>query len=100
MHDLLIEGGTRGGRHQCAGARGECRGGARAHRRHRRGCDPDTVGRGAKRRVWDLPAGASRVDTPALGLHAVWVNGMQVVDEYGPIADAGRPGRLMREFDA
>src|SRR5690606_15535744 len=23
--------------------------------------DPDTVGRGAKRRVWDLPAGASRV---------------------------------------
>jgi len=42
----------------------------------------------------------SRVDTRALGLHGVWVNGTQVVDERGPIADAGRPGRLMREFDA
>jgi len=62
--------------------------------------DPDTVGRGAKRRVWDLPGGASRVDTAAIGLHGVWVNGTQVVDERGPIADAGKPGRLMREFDA
>jgi N-acyl-D-aspartate/D-glutamate deacylase len=62
--------------------------------------DPATVGRGAKRRVFDLPAGASRIDTPAVGLHGVWVNGTRVVDENGPIADAGRPGRLMREFAA
>jgi N-acyl-D-aspartate/D-glutamate deacylase len=62
--------------------------------------DPDTVGRGPKRRVFDLPAGASRIDTPSTGLHGVWVNGVRVVDETGPIADAGRPGRLMREFAA
>jgi len=62
--------------------------------------DPETVGRGPKQRVWDLPGGASRVDTPAIGLHGVWVNGTRVVDERGPIADAGRPGRLLREFDA
>jgi N-acyl-D-aspartate/D-glutamate deacylase len=60
--------------------------------------DPATVGRGPKRRVWDLPGGASRVDTPPIGLHGVWVNGVRVVDEKGPIADAGRPGRLLRDF--
>ena len=60
--------------------------------------DPASVGRGPKRRVWDLPGGASRVDTPATGLHGVWVNGVRAVDEKGPIADCGRPGKLMREF--
>jgi N-acyl-D-aspartate/D-glutamate deacylase len=62
--------------------------------------DPATVGRGPKRRVSDLPAGANRVDTAAVGLHGVWVNGVRVVDESGPIADAGRPGQLLREFGA
>ncbi len=62
--------------------------------------DPATVGRGEKYRAWDLPGGASRIDTPALGLHGVWVNGKRVVDERGPIADCGRPGKLMREFAA
>jgi N-acyl-D-aspartate/D-glutamate deacylase len=62
--------------------------------------DPAAVGRGEKRRVQDLPAGASRVDTPALGLHGVWVNGVRAVDANGAIADCGRPGKLLREFDA
>jgi len=60
--------------------------------------DPATVGRGPKRRVSDLPGGASRVDTAAVGLHGVWVNGVRVVNESGPLRDAGRPGRLMRQF--
>ena len=60
--------------------------------------DPMTVGRGAKRRVWDLPGGASRVDTPAVGLQGVWVNGVRVVNERGPIAGSGRPGKVLREF--
>ncbi|MFM9882317.1 MAG: N-acyl-D-amino-acid deacylase family protein [Burkholderiales bacterium] len=60
--------------------------------------DPATVGRGEKRRVADLPAGASRVHTPAVGLHGVWVNGVRAVDEQGPIADCGRPGRVLRDF--
>lgn len=62
--------------------------------------DPKTVGRGEKRRVYDLPAGASRVDTPALGLAGVWVNGVRAVDENGPRRDCGRPGRLLRDFAA
>jgi N-acyl-D-aspartate/D-glutamate deacylase len=60
--------------------------------------DPATVGRGPKRRVNDLPTGASRLDTPAVGLRGVWVNGVRTVDESGLIKDAGRPGRLLREF--
>jgi N-acyl-D-aspartate/D-glutamate deacylase len=60
--------------------------------------DPETVARGAKRRVNDLPTGAGRVDTPALGLHGVWVNGTRTVDAEGPLADCGRPGRLLKDF--
>jgi N-acyl-D-amino-acid deacylase len=62
--------------------------------------DPKTVGRGEKRRVSDLPAGASRVDTPALGLAGVWVNGVRAVDEDGPRRGCGAPGRLLRDFAA
>ena len=60
--------------------------------------DPRTVGRGAKRRVPDLPTGASRLDTPAVGLHGVWVNGVRTVGERGVLADCGRPGRVLRDF--
>jgi N-acyl-D-aspartate/D-glutamate deacylase len=60
--------------------------------------DPKTVGRGPKRRVNDLPTGASRLDTPAVGVHGVWVNGVRTADERGVIADCGRPGRVLREF--
>ena len=60
--------------------------------------DPRTVARGDKRRVNDLPTGATRLDTPAVGLHGVWVNGVRTVDERGVIADCGRPGRVLREF--
>jgi N-acyl-D-aspartate/D-glutamate deacylase len=63
--------------------------------------DPKTVGRGEKRRVHDLPTGASRLDTPAVGLHGVWVNGVRTVDATGAvIPQCGRPGRLLREFTA
>jgi N-acyl-D-aspartate/D-glutamate deacylase len=61
--------------------------------------DPATVGRGPKRRVFDLPAGAARLDTPAIGLHGVWVNGVRVADANGPVAGPAA-GRLLREFDA
>src|SRR6266852_4299533 len=60
--------------------------------------DPRTVGRGGKRRVNDLPTGASRLDTPAVGLRGVWVNGVRTVNERGVMPQCGRPGRLLREF--
>jgi N-acyl-D-amino-acid deacylase len=60
--------------------------------------DPATVGRGPKRRVNDLPTGATRLDTPAVGLHGVWVNGVRTVGERGALTDCGRPGRVLRDF--
>jgi N-acyl-D-amino-acid deacylase len=60
--------------------------------------DPQTVGRGAKRRVNDLPAGASRMDTAALGVAGVWVNGVRTVGEAGVLTGCGRPGQLLRDF--
>ena len=60
--------------------------------------DPQTVGRGPKRRVHDLPTGADRLDTPAVGVHGVWVNGVRTVSESGVIRECGRPGQVLRDF--
>jgi N-acyl-D-amino-acid deacylase len=62
--------------------------------------DPATVARGPKRRVNDLPTGASRLDTPAVGVHGVWVNGVRTADTGGVRPDCGRPGRVLRTFSA
>jgi N-acyl-D-aspartate/D-glutamate deacylase len=62
--------------------------------------DPAAVARGPKRRVNDLPTGASRLDTPSVGVHGVWVNGVHTVDEHGLRPDCGRPGRVLRTFSA
>ena len=62
--------------------------------------DPATVGRGPKRRVFDLPGGAARLTTDALGVHGVWVNGQQVADEHGLLAQPPRAGELLTEFAA
>jgi N-acyl-D-amino-acid deacylase len=60
--------------------------------------DPATVGRGPSRRVFDLPGGAARLTTPALGVHGLWINGTRVADATGLIAEEARPGRLLRDF--
>jgi N-acyl-D-aspartate/D-glutamate deacylase len=61
--------------------------------------DPATVGRGPKKRVFDLPGGAPRLDTDALGVHGVWVNGQRLVDRQGLLADAPLAGTLLTEFN-
>jgi N-acyl-D-aspartate/D-glutamate deacylase len=60
--------------------------------------DPKTVQRGAKTRVQDLPAGGTRLITPAIGVKGVWVNGVRVADESGIRAGGRLPGRVLREF--
>jgi N-acyl-D-amino-acid deacylase len=60
--------------------------------------DPKTVGRGRSERVFDLPAGASRLTTPATGVHGVWVNGKQIADTGGIRKDAPKAGKLLRDF--
>ena len=62
--------------------------------------DRDKVGRGPKRRVCDLPAGATRLVTPAVGVHGVWINGARIADERGLIGGAPRAGQVLRDFAA
>jgi N-acyl-D-aspartate/D-glutamate deacylase len=61
--------------------------------------DPARIGRGASRRVFDLPGGAARLTTDAIGLHGVWVNGQQTANAEGVLPDPGRAGALLREFN-
>ena len=60
--------------------------------------DPATVGRGPKRRVFDLPGGAARLTTDAVGVQGVWVNGQQVADSQGLLAQPPLAGQLLTEF--
>jgi len=60
--------------------------------------DPKAVGRGPKRRVFDLPGGAPRLTTDAVGVHGVWVNGRQVVGRDGLLDSAPRAGEVLTNF--
>ncbi len=60
--------------------------------------DPATVNRGPARRVFDLPGGARRLTTDAIGVHGVWVNGSRVVNESGVCADGNLPGMMLKDF--
>lgn len=60
--------------------------------------DPATVGRGPKRRVFDLPGGAPRLTTDGLGVHGVWVNGQLVADRQGLVPSPPLAGQLLTEF--
>ena len=60
--------------------------------------DPASVGRGPKRRVFDLPGGTARLTTDAVGVHGVWVNGQQVADRQGLLEQPPLAGKLLTEF--
>ncbi len=62
--------------------------------------DPTTVGRGPKRRVFDLPGGAPRLTTDAMGVHGVWVNGQLIADADGLLESAPLAGELLTNFAA
>ena len=60
--------------------------------------DPATVARAPKRRVSDLPGGAARLTTDALGVYGVWVNGQQVADANGLLDTSPLAGEMITEF--
>jgi N-acyl-D-amino-acid deacylase len=60
--------------------------------------DPATVNRSAKKRVFDLPGGAARLNTDAVGVRGVWVNGQLVADDHGLVAKPPLAGELLTEF--
>ena len=62
--------------------------------------DPETVARGPKRRVFDLPGGAPRLTTDAVGVRGVWVNGQKVADANGVMDSAPLAGELLTGFSA
>lgn len=62
--------------------------------------DPETVGRTSNRRVKDLPAGAARLTTGAIGVEGVWVNGARVADSNGLTNSQKPPGQILRDFAA
>ncbi|OUT77601.1 MAG: hypothetical protein CBB82_05480 [Betaproteobacteria bacterium TMED22] len=62
--------------------------------------DPKTVNRGPSHRLHDLPAGASRLTTPPIGVHGVWVNGRQVANGKGVLPQAPLAGQVIREYDS
>jgi N-acyl-D-amino-acid deacylase len=62
--------------------------------------DPKTVARGPKRRVFDLPGGAPRLTTDAVGVHGVWVNGRMVADGDGLLELAPLAGEVLTSFSA
>ena len=62
--------------------------------------DPATVDRAPKKRVFDLPGGAARLTTDAVGVKGVWVNGQQVADDRGLVDQVPLAGALLTEFNA
>lgn len=63
--------------------------------------DPASVGRSPRYRVHDLPGGGSRLNCDAFGVRGVWVNGVQIVQDDGALAeipDNQLPGGLLRHF--
>ena len=62
--------------------------------------DPQTVGRGPKRRVYDLPGGAARLTTDAIGVHGVWVNGQKVANASGLLDAVPLAGNVLTRFSA
>ena len=63
--------------------------------------DPATVGISGLQKKNDLPGGGKRMVRTPIGVHGVWVNGLQVFDgaKYSSRHDAG-PGRVLRIFDS
>ena len=61
--------------------------------------DPAKVGISSLEKRRDLPAGGTRMIRRPLGVHGVWVNGINVFD--GAKHDVGdrRPGKVLRTFD-
>lgn len=60
--------------------------------------DPNTVDRGAKKRIFDLPAGAHRLTTDAVGVVGVWINGNQVATSDGLVNNVPSAGNVIAEF--
>jgi len=61
--------------------------------------EPSRVGVSQLRRVNDLPGGGQRMLRDPVGVHGVWVNGVQVFDGSRYAALDSGPGQVLRSFE-
>jgi N-acyl-D-amino-acid deacylase len=62
--------------------------------------DPKAVGVSGLEKRADLPGGGKRMIRAPLGVHGVWVNGLQVFDGVKYIRRQSGPGAVIRNFDS
>jgi N-acyl-D-aspartate/D-glutamate deacylase len=62
--------------------------------------NPATIGISGLKKQKDLPGGGTRMIREPVGVHGVWVNGVQVHDGKNYLAPAERPGQVLTEFSA
>ena len=62
--------------------------------------DASTVGISSLRRQKDLPGGGTRMLRDPVGVHGVWVNGVQVHNGREYVGLERGPGQVLTEFDA
>ncbi len=61
--------------------------------------DPRKIGVSALRRAKDLPGGGTRMLRDPLGVHGLWVNGVQVFDGHKLTSPERGPGEVLRRFE-
>ncbi len=62
--------------------------------------DPASAGISPLNRTRDLPGGGTRMTRAPVGVHGVWVNGVQVHDGRNYASPAQGPGQVLTEFSA
>ncbi len=62
--------------------------------------DSSRVGISSLKKQKDLPGGGTRMIRDPVGVHGVWVNGVQVHDGRNYLAPAQRPGQVLTEFSS
>jgi len=61
--------------------------------------DPAKVGISSLKKQKDLPGGGTRMLREPVGVHGVWVNGVQVHDGKRYLIEGRGPGQVLRSFD-
>jgi N-acyl-D-aspartate/D-glutamate deacylase len=62
--------------------------------------DPASVGISSLKKIKDLPGGGARMLRDPVGVHGVWVNGVQVHDGKNYLSPARGPGQVLTQFSS
>jgi len=62
--------------------------------------DPARVGISSLKKIKDLPGGGTRMLRDPVGVHGVWVNGLQVHDGKAYLGEGPGPGQVLTRFSA